>query len=120
MQDNSNVSFESSSARTWGDVLRGSSSVKGMVSSDMKIVIKQTKAVIESDETILPEGDITIYLFPGKVKAGENEGYDYARNIEILLGPILDEFLTVLNADLDAVPALLQNNSSLVVEPLPF
>jgi hypothetical protein len=66
----------STSASTWGEVKGQSSDIRSMVTSDMKIVIKNTKAVIETDDTVLPDGDVTIYLFPGKVKSGVSHWAD--------------------------------------------
>jgi hypothetical protein len=69
MGDNSSRSVMTS-AETWGALKTNHSEVRGMLVEDMKVVIKQTKAVVETDGAVLPDGDVTIYLTPGKVKSG--------------------------------------------------
>lgn len=70
MGDNSRQEVQTS-VTTWKQLLDNYPGIRNMVASDMKVVIKQTKTTIESDESVLPDDrDITIYLTPGKVKAG--------------------------------------------------
>lgn len=38
--------------------------------SSYKVILQNTKATLEASDAVLPEGDITIFLFPEKVKSG--------------------------------------------------
>lgn len=83
-------------AVTWGEVLEASSAISSLVMPDMKIVIKETKGVIESREAELPQDrDLTIYLTPGKVKSG-----DFSKEVQDHLTELRDLFVEVLQVDL--------------------
>ncbi len=99
MQNNQSVAVETS-ARTWGAVKQESSRVRELLGTgDVKLVIKQTKAVIDIDDTVLPEGDLTIYIFPGKVKAGEQD-FNFQEFFKEVSVPITAGFEAALKADL--------------------
>lgn len=66
----SRISFDSN-ASTWGP-LKAEILAQGMNPNGMKAVLRTTKNVLDMDDAILPEGDITIFLTPGKVKSGSN------------------------------------------------
>jgi hypothetical protein len=57
-------------ARTWGDLKNSNSGISRMASG-MKAVVKETKVTLESDDAVLPDHDIVVYLTAGKVKAGQ-------------------------------------------------
>lgn len=114
MNDN-HTEYVNTSATTWGGVKRDSSAISSMVKNDMKIVIKQTKAVIESEETILPSGDITIYLFPGKVKSGAASEQAKAKAKEILTG-----LADALKKDIEVGKKLLRIATANSTNRLPF
>lgn len=86
-----------SGAGTWGD-LRTNEEVRSMLADDMKIVIKQTKAVIETDGAILPDGEVTIYLTPGKVKSGAKRSY--RTSIRERVTPVMEKALSLMKEDL--------------------
>jgi len=65
----SRISFDSN-ASTWG-ALKSEISAQGMSPEGMKAVLRTTKATLEMDDAVLPEGDVTIFLTPGKVKSGD-------------------------------------------------
>lgn len=73
MQDQSKLEHRTN-ARTWGELCRENSSIASMANG-MKVTCKQTRTSLESQESLLPnEGeDLTLFLFPAKVKAGEEE-----------------------------------------------
>lgn len=98
MADNSRQSVITD-ANTWGEVLNESREINGMVISDMKIVIKETKGVIESLDTVLPEQDITIYLTPGKVKSG-NQVFITKATLKEQATSIFNDFCEALRKDL--------------------
>lgn len=65
-------SFESD-ATTYGQI----KNELGVAPGSMKVVVRETKVTLEADDAVLPEGDFTLYLFPGKVKSGWDD-YDAA------------------------------------------
>lgn len=85
MNDNGRATVRTNST-TWGQIKSDSPEIRAMVKNDMKVVIKQTKAVIESEDTILPDEDVTIYLFPGKVKSGVTQERKRSLAEEIING----------------------------------
>ncbi len=98
MQTNESAPVETN-ARTWGEVKAASSRVRGMLGSgDDKLVIKQTKATIETDDVVLPEGDITVYIFPGKVKAGN---VDFKECFSDALVPVMAGIEAAFRQDLE-------------------
>lgn len=98
MQTNESAPVETN-ARTWGEVKAASSRVRGMLGSgDVKLVIKQTKATIETDDVVLPEGDITVYIFPGKVKAGN---VDFKECFSDALVPVMAGMEAAFKQDLE-------------------
>lgn len=99
---NSNQRVEHNTySTTWGSIKSEKAEIARMVTADMKIVIKQTKAVIESDDTILPDGDITIYLFPGKVKSGVIR--NIVKESEAEAKKIFEGFVIALGKDIQAM-----------------
>jgi hypothetical protein len=70
-QSNTPSTFESD-ATTYGQI---KNQIDG--SDSMKVVVRETKVTLESDEAMLPEGDFTLFLFPGKVKSGWENEDDY-------------------------------------------
>jgi hypothetical protein len=88
-----------------GLLLGESDAIRRMVLPDMKIVIKQTKTTIESDSSVLPDGEVTIYLTPGKVKAGARpDNYrsriktEAAKKIAPLLGALKTDLVVLRDA----------------------
>jgi hypothetical protein len=98
MGDNSRQEVYSS-AGTWAQLLGESDAIRRMVLPDMKIVIKQTKTTIESDSSVLPDGEVTIYLTPGKVKAGARH-YNYRSRIKTEAAKKIAPLLGALKTDL--------------------
>jgi hypothetical protein len=117
MNDNGRETLRTS-ATTWGQVKAESSAIRSMVKSDMKVVIKQTKAVIESEDTILPNDDVTIYLFPGKVKSGDNT----ESKIKELAEQLIDGFVKCMKQDMEETSEKLRvlQEASNTGDPLPF
>lgn len=110
-------------ARTWGEVKSADSGIRGMVTSDMKIVIKQTKAVIESDDTVLPDNDITIYLFPGKVKSGASPSRAYEKEAANISERLVSQFFEALKKDAketDRIIKLCEGKRAKQGSPTPF
>lgn len=87
MQDNSKESIVTD-AETWGQLKNESSRITKM-STGMKVTIKENRTAIESDESILPMSDITLFLFPAKVKAGDD-----------MSDKIIDEYSEKLSVEL--------------------
>jgi hypothetical protein len=111
MGDNSSHTLPSSNASTWGDVLRESSQIRGMVSSDMKVVIKQTRTNIETESAVLPNQDITIYLTPGKVKAGAKDSYRVRAKAEAVrtVAPYIEAYIADLKVLREALVLTVTN-----------
>lgn len=68
MQDNSRITADTN-AETWGQLKSENSQINKM-QRDMKVTIKENRTTIESDDSLLPDGDCTLFLFAAKVKAG--------------------------------------------------
>lgn len=86
MQDNSKEEIYTN-AETWGQVKQENSKINSM-SRGMKVTIKESRTTVESDESVLPDGDVTLFLFPAKVKAGNNE------NAEKIIEDYTEKFST--------------------------
>jgi len=59
-------------AENWGELqvdLNGA----GVSIDGKKVILKQTKATLESSEAVLPTTDFAIMLIPGKVKSGNEK-----------------------------------------------
>lgn len=56
-------------ATTWGDLKAEVENIYNL--TDIKVVVKETKATLDLAGAVLPEGDFTIYLMPSKVKSGK-------------------------------------------------
>lgn len=96
MQDNSREAIRTN-AETWGQVKRESSKIANMASG-MKVTIKENRTTIESDDSVLPDEDVTLFLFPAKVKAGISEVAnkiieDYTENLSIAIVDALEKDL---------------------------
>lgn len=97
MADNTSQIVETS-VTTWGELLRTAPQVSNMVIPDMKIVIKESKVSVESEQSqLLPlDQDITIYLTPGKVKSGKDV-------FDKLIDEAVDEVMVALAQDFEAI-----------------
>lgn len=75
---------------TWGDL-------KGVVDAGtMKAILKETRTELAFDSSLLPEGDFTIFLFPGdKIKSGVD--------IEQLISDLQDEVNEAFNKILEKI-----------------
>lgn len=60
-----------SAARTWGD-LKSAVKDAGIDPTGMKIMIKETKVSIETDASVLPEGEFTLFITSAKIKSGSS------------------------------------------------
>lgn len=84
-------------ATTWGQL-------KDLISPDfgnvegMKAVVKETRGNLERNDAVLPEEDFTLFLTPGKIKAG-------AVDVVQMLSALKEEF----NAAIDEVIDRTQN-----------
>lgn len=103
MGDNTRQQIDTN-AVTWGEVLQASSSIRSMVAPDMQIVIKQTKTTIQSEQAVLPDGDVMIYLTPGKVKSGKaKKGASYKTKLTKQIQPLVEARLDAYTADLKSL-----------------
>jgi hypothetical protein len=59
----------SSSANTFGAL----KSEIGLTFDNKKVVVKETRVTLENDDAVLPEGDITLYLFQKQSKHGNDD-----------------------------------------------
>lgn len=66
---NNNKQIIETSAATKGE-LQDVLLEKNIDSSEMKMIVKETKATLEHKDAVLPEGEFTLFLFPQKVKSG--------------------------------------------------
>lgn len=98
MNDNSRHVVETS-AETWGQLKAESSQVVKM-SRDMKVTIKENRTTIESDDSVLPDGDCTLFLFAAKVKAG---GLTEEKLIEDYATTKAGELVDAVEKDLDQI-----------------
>lgn len=57
--------------RTWGE-LQPLINAERISTSDMKAMVRETKVNLDHTGAVLPEGDFTLFLTPGKVKSGSN------------------------------------------------
>ena len=82
----------STSATTWGELSQFLTS-KGLFNpSGMKAIVKETKATLELNEAVLPDGDFVLYTIPTKNKSGA----------EVINTDDVDTFLTILLDDIEA------------------
>lgn len=58
-----------SSARTLGE-LKNSQELSAGQLNNKKLTVRETSTTLETDESVLPDGDIVIYVYPIKSKAG--------------------------------------------------
>lgn len=98
MQDNSRHVVETS-AETWGQLKAESSQVAKM-SRDMKVTIKENRTTIESDDSLLPDTECTLFLFAAKVKAG---GLTEEKLIEDYAATKANELVDATEKDLDQI-----------------
>lgn len=63
-----------SSATTWGD-LKSDLDAHGISYSGMKVVVGETQNTLESVQAVLPEGEMTLFLMPQKVKSGSEYNF---------------------------------------------
>lgn len=61
-----------SDASTWGE-LQVDLNTNGISIDNKKVILKTTKATLESSEAVLPSEDFAIMLIPGKVKSGNEK-----------------------------------------------
>ena len=66
---------------TWGE-LQGVLSEYDIVYAGMRAIVGETQNTLESPDAILPDGDFTLFLTPGKVKSGFNP--DFASYEELI------------------------------------
>lgn len=64
-----------------------------------KVMVKSNKVTLEADGAELPEGDIILYVFPGKVKSG----WDYEEAEDDEVDYEAQTKLDILNQKLDTV-----------------
>lgn len=58
-----------SDATTWG-ALQPALDGQNISTTDMKAILRETKTALESNDSVLPTGEFTLFLTPGKVKSG--------------------------------------------------
>lgn len=56
-------------ATTWSE-LKAQIEASGLSVGDMKATVRDTKATLEHNQAVLPTGEFTLFLTPGKVKSG--------------------------------------------------
>lgn len=54
---------------TWGQLKAHINSL-GVNTSDLKVMVRETKNNLDNDSAVLPEGEFTVILSPGKMKSG--------------------------------------------------
>lgn len=79
----------SSDAKTWGEIRKDVPEFQ----AGMKAIVAEGRIGLVSDETSLPEGNITIHLTPSKVKSGivtltEEETQVYVNKVESLFSSL--------------------------------
>ncbi len=57
------------SARTLGELKQAQELTSGQL-NNKKLTVRETSTTLESDESVLPDGDIVIFVYPIKSKAG--------------------------------------------------
>lgn len=67
-RDNARKEFNTD-VRTWGE-LKPLIEAERISTSDMKATVRETKVNLDHHGAMLPEGDFTLFLTPGKVKSG--------------------------------------------------
>ena len=83
-----------SSAATWGEF---KSEVNEIVTfADKRVTIRETRTTVESDEAMLPEGDIVLFVFQQKSKFGGKK--EMSRQLDHIVIK-LDEIINLLNND---------------------
>jgi hypothetical protein len=70
---------------------------------DKKLIIRETKLTLELNESALPEGNFTLFVFPNKSKAGAGLGKYTVKQVEDMLGNNLRRTVRKL-ADAGALP----------------
>jgi hypothetical protein len=70
-----------SSARTWGDLQRDLSAY-GIAYTGMKAVVGENQNSLESSQAVLPDGEMTLFLVPNKVKSGSSSLVDWQDGID--------------------------------------
>lgn len=63
--------------------------------SKMRAVVKESKATLELDEAVLPEGDFTVFLTPKQIKAG---AIDIAAALTALRDKIYESYTEVIDS----------------------
>lgn len=61
------VTFETT-AEVWGDLLPEIAE-RGLLPDSYRVVVKETKNSLESDQAVLPEDDFTLWIRPKKMKS---------------------------------------------------
>lgn len=79
-RDNSSTPVQTT-AETWGELKQ---KVREVDFTNIKGVIRETKASLELDDAKLPNGKYTIFLLPQKVKSGNNDERIYRTKSEYL------------------------------------
>jgi hypothetical protein len=74
----------------------------GLMTGDMKAVIRETKATMELDDAVLPEGDFTIIACPTKHSGGTSTQDDLMEIRDDIAGNLRD-LTTNINALIDAI-----------------
>lgn len=63
--------------------------------SKMRAVVKESKATLELDEAVLPEGDFTVFLTPKQIKAG---AIDIAAALTALRDKLYESYTEVIDS----------------------
>lgn len=74
-------------ANLWQDLKKELLKLQSPIKTDgMKVIHGETNATFEHPETVLPEGDFTIFLMPVKVKSGAMDRKDLFEKIKAFVG----------------------------------
>lgn len=60
------------SATTWG-ALRDELSAAGLINSDMRAILRETKVTLENKDIVMPTEPYTIFVTPVKTKSGSGK-----------------------------------------------
>jgi len=68
-QGDANIELNSS-ATTWGELSEEINATGRISTSNMKAMVRETKATLEVAGALLPEGTFTVFLTASKIKSG--------------------------------------------------
>jgi hypothetical protein len=86
-------------ATTWGEL-------KSLINDDMgvsssKVMIRENRTTLEHNDAALPEGDITLFLYPEKVKSGTDGDVEIKDVVRAMKSRFDNMFQEILN-DIDS------------------